>query len=118
MPVRSCRRVHGTEAACRANEDAFLPAPVKRDSLVLCYLSPNGGNECPGLFQGLQRCQKAPMRTVQEGITVEVSAFLSPLVSSMEHQEIESELSDEEHLSVGRFLRKSPGVFIAQCLQG
>ena len=93
--------------------------PLSREiPLVLCYLSPNGGNECPGLFQGLQRCQKAPMRTVQEGITVEVSAFLSPLVSSMEHQEIESELSDEEHLSVGRFLRKSPGVCIAQCLQG
>ena len=40
------------------------------------------------------------MRTGQEGITVEVSAFLSPLVSSMEHQEIASELSDEEHLNV------------------
>jgi hypothetical protein len=34
------------------------------------------------------------MRTVQACITVEVSAFLSPLVSSMEHQEIASELSD------------------------
>jgi len=60
----------------------------------LCYLYPNGGNAFPGLFQGLQRCQKAPMRTVQEGITVEVSAFLSPLVSRMEPQEIELELSD------------------------
>jgi len=93
--------------------------PLSREiPLVLCCLSPNGGNEFPGLFQGPPRCPKAPMRTVQEGITVEVSAFLSPLVSSMEHQEIESELSDEEHLSVGRFLRKSPGVCIAQCLQG
>ena len=86
--------------------------------LILRSLYPNGGNEFPGLFQGLQRCQKAPMRTGQEGITVEGSAFLSPLVSSMEHQEIASDLSDEEHLSVGRFLRKSPGVFIAQCLKG
>ena len=58
------------------------------------------------------------MRTGQEGITVEVSAFLSPLVSSMEHQESASELSDEEHRNVGQCLRKSPGVFIAQCLQG
>ena len=31
MPVRSCRLIHGTEEACRANEDAFLPAPVKID---------------------------------------------------------------------------------------
>ena len=93
--------------------------PLSRQmTLVLCYLYPNRGNELPGLFQGLPRCPKAPMRTGQEGITVEVSAFLSPLVSSMEHQEIASDLSDEEHLSVGRFLRKSPGVFIAQCLQG
>ena len=93
--------------------------PLSRQmTLVLCYLYPNGGSEFPGLFQGLQRCQKAPMRPGQEGITVEGSAFLSPLVSSMEHQESASELSDEEHLSVGRFLRKSPGVFIAQCLQG
>ena len=70
--------------------------PLSREiTLVLCYLYPNGGNEFPGLFQGLQRCQKAPMRTGQECITVEVSAFLSPLVSSMEHQEIASELSDE-----------------------
>ena len=93
--------------------------PLSRQiPLVVCSLYPHGGNEFPGLFQGLQRCQKAPMRTGQEGITVEVSAFLSPLVSSMEHQEIASDLSDEEHLSVGRFLRKSPGVFIAQCLKG
>jgi hypothetical protein len=93
--------------------------PLSREIiLVLGYLYPNGGNEFPGLFQGLQRCQKAPMRTVQACITVEVSAFLSPLVSSMEPQEIASELSDEEHLSVGRCLRKSPGVCIAQCLQG
>ena len=70
--------------------------PLSREiTLVLCYLYPNGGNEFLGLFQGLQRCQKAPMRTVQECITVEVSAFLSPLVSSMEHQEIASELSEE-----------------------
>ena len=70
--------------------------PLSREiTLGVCDLSPKGGNEFPGLFQGLQRCQKAPMRTVQECITVEVSAFLSPLVSSMEHQEIESELSDE-----------------------
>jgi hypothetical protein len=69
--------------------------PLSREiAVVLCYLYPNGGHEFPGRFQGLQRCQKAPMRTVQECITVEVSAFLSPLVSSMEHQEIESELSD------------------------
>jgi len=69
--------------------------PLSREiTLVLCYLYPNGGNEFPGLFQGLQRCQKAPMRTVQKGITVEVSAFLSPLVSRMEPQEIELELSD------------------------
>jgi hypothetical protein len=69
--------------------------PLSREiTVVLCYLYPNRGNAFPGLFQGLQRCQKAPMRTVQECITVEVSAFLSPLVSSMEPQEIESELSD------------------------
>ena len=69
--------------------------PLSREiTLVLCYLYPNGGNDFPGLFQGLQRCQKAPMRTVQECITVEVSAFLRPLVSRMEPQEIESELSD------------------------
>ena len=69
--------------------------PLSREiTLVLCDLYPNGGNACPGLFQGLQRCQKAPMRTVQEGIIVEVSACLSPLVSRMEPQEIESELSD------------------------
>src|SRR5262245_9345009 len=93
--------------------------PLSREiTLVLCYLYPHGGNELPGLFQGLPRCPKAPMRTGQEGITLEVSAFLSPVVSSMEHQEIESELSDEERLSVGGFLRKSPGVCIAQCLQG
>ena len=49
---------------------------------------------------------------------VEVSAFLSPLVSSMEHQEIALELSDEEHLNGGQCLRKSPGVCIAPCLQG
>jgi hypothetical protein len=58
------------------------------------------------------------MRTVQACLIVEVSAFLSPWVSSMEPQEIESELSEEEHLSVGRFLRKSAGVCIAPCLQG
>ena len=93
--------------------------PLSRQiTLVVCSLYPHGGNEFPGLFQGLQRCQKAPMRTGQECITVEVSAFLSPLVSSMEHQEIASELSDEEHLNVGQCLRKSPGVFIAPCLQG
>jgi hypothetical protein len=93
--------------------------PLSREiTLVLCYLYPNGGNEFPALFQGLLRCPKAPMRTVQKGITLEVSAFLSPLVSSIEPQEIESELSDEEHLNVGRCLRKSPGVFIAPCLQG
>jgi hypothetical protein len=70
--------------------------PLSREIPVgLYYLYPNGGNEFLGLFQGLQRGQKAPMRTVQACITVEVSAFLSPLVSSMEHQEIESELSDE-----------------------
>jgi len=69
--------------------------PLSREiTVVVCYLYPNGGNEFPGLFQGLQRCQKAPMRTGQECITVEVSAFLSPLLSSMEPQEIESELSD------------------------
>src|SRR4030095_1100325 len=33
VPVRSCRLIHGTEEACGANEDAFLPAPVKRDYL-------------------------------------------------------------------------------------
>ena len=93
--------------------------PLSREiTLVLCYLYPHGGNEFPGLFQGLPRCPKAPMRTGQEGITLEVSAFLSPLVSSLEPQEIESELSDEEHLNVGRCLRKSPGVCIAPCLQG
>ena len=93
--------------------------PLSREiPVVLCYLYPNGGNEFPGLFQGLQRRQKAPMRPVQACITVEVSAFLSPLVSSMEPQEMESELSDEEHLNVGRCLRTSPGVCIAQCLQG
>ena len=96
-----------------------LYLPLSRQlTLVVCSLYPNGGNEFPGLFQGLQRCQKAPMRTGQEGIAVEVSAFLSPLVSSMEHQEIASELSDEEHLNIGRCLRKSPGVCIAQFLQG
>jgi len=69
--------------------------PLSREiTLVVCYLYPNGGNAFPGLFPGLQRCQKAPMRTVQACIIVEVSAFLSPLVSRMEHQEIESELSD------------------------
>src|SRR5262249_24219087 len=93
--------------------------PLSRQiTLVMCYLYPNGGNEFPALFQGLPRCPKAPMRTGQEGITLEVSAFLSPLVSSMEHQEIESELSDAEHLNVGRCLRKSPGVCIAPCLKG
>ena len=65
-----------------------------------------------------QRWQKAPMRTGQEGSTVEVSAFLSPVVSSMEQQEIASELSDEEHLNGGQCLRKSPGVCIAPCLKG
>jgi hypothetical protein len=95
----------------------YLPLP-RQIHMVLCYLYPHGGNACPGLFQGLPRCPKAPMRTGQEGITVEVSAFLSPLVSSMEHQEIASELSDEEHLNGGRCLRQSPGVCIAQCLQG
>ena len=69
--------------------------PLSREIPVgLYYLYPHGGNEFLGLFHGLQRCQKAPMRTVQECITVEVSAFLSPLVSSMEPQEIASELSD------------------------
>src|SRR5215831_9854939 len=77
--------------------------------LMLCYRYPHGGNECPGLFQGLQRWQKAPMRPVQACSIVEVAAFLSPWVSTMEPQEIESELSNEEHLSVGRCLRKSPG---------
>ena len=77
--------------------------PLSREmTLVLCYLYPHGGHEFPGLFQGLPRCPKAPMRTGQEGNTLEVSAFLSPLVSSMEPQEIASELSDEEHLNVGR----------------
>ena len=33
MPVRSCRLVQGTEEACRAHEDAFLPAPIKTDYL-------------------------------------------------------------------------------------
>jgi hypothetical protein len=70
--------------------------PLAREiTVVLCYLYPHGGNAFPGLCQGLQRCQKAPMRTVQEGITVEVSAFLRPLVSRMEPQESESELSEE-----------------------
>ena len=70
--------------------------PLSREiPVVLCYLYPNGGHEFLGLFQGLQRGQKAPMRTVQECITVEVSAFLSPLVSRMEHQESQSELSEE-----------------------
>jgi hypothetical protein len=69
--------------------------PLSREIPVgLCYLYPHGGNEFLGLFQGLQRGQKAPMRTVQAWITVEVSAFLRPLVSRMEHQEIASELSD------------------------
>jgi hypothetical protein len=69
--------------------------PLSREIPVgLYYLYPNGGNEFLGLFQGLQRGQKAPMRTVQAWITVEVSAFLRPLVSRMEHQEIASERSD------------------------
>jgi hypothetical protein len=69
--------------------------PLSREiPVVVCDLYPNGGNAFPGLFHGLQRCQKAPRRTVQACITVEVSAFLSPLVSRMEHQESESELSD------------------------
>jgi len=69
--------------------------PLSREIPVgLYYLYPHGGNEFLGLFQGLQRGQKAPMRTVQEGITVEVSACLSPLVNRMEPQEIASELSD------------------------
>jgi hypothetical protein len=93
--------------------------PLSREiPLVLCYLSPHGGHACPGLFQGLPRCPKALMRTGQESITLEVFAFLSPLVRSMEHHEIASELSDDEHRSVGRCLRKSPGVCIAPCLQG
>ena len=96
-----------------------LYLPLSRQlPLVVCSLYPHGGNAFPGLFQGLPRWQKAPMRPGQEGSTVEVSAFLSPLVSSMEHQEIASELSDEEHLNVGQCLRKSPGVCIAPCLQG
>ena len=33
MPVRSCRLVQGTEEACRAHEDTFLPAPIKTDYL-------------------------------------------------------------------------------------
>jgi hypothetical protein len=93
--------------------------PLSREiSLVLCYLYPHGGNACPGLFQGLPRCPKAPIRTGQEGITLEVSAFLSPLVRSLEPHESASELSDEEHRSVGRCLRQSPGGCIAPCLQG
>src|SRR5215831_4022919 len=93
--------------------------PLSREiPLVLCYRYPHGGNEFPGLFQGLQRCQKAPMRTVQECIIIKISAFLSPLVSSMKPQEIESKLSDEKHLNVGQCRRKSPDVFIAQFLQG
>ena len=69
--------------------------PLSREITVgLCDLYPHGVNEFPGLFQGLPRCQKAPMRPVKECILVEVSAFLSPLASSMEPQEIESELSD------------------------
>ena len=58
------------------------------------------------------------MRPVQAGILVEVAAFLSPWVSRMEQQESESELSEEEHLNGGQCRRKSPGVCIAQCLQG
>jgi len=92
--VRSCRLIHGTEEALRAHEDAFL-LPLSREIPVgLYYLYPNGGNAFLGLFRGLQRGQKAPMRPVQACITVEVSACLSPLVSRMEPQEIESELSD------------------------
>src|SRR5690242_19375945 len=94
--VVSARTWHrrGVEGTC----GRLFTCPLSRQiHLVLCSLSPHGGNECPGLFQGLQRCQKAPMRTGQEGITLEVSAFLSPLVRSMEHHEVESELSDEEH---------------------
>ena len=70
--------------------------PLAREiPVVVCDLSPHGGNACPGLCQGLQRGQQAPMRTVQESITVEVSAFLRPLGSRMEPQESESELSEE-----------------------
>ena len=58
------------------------------------------------------------MRTVQACLIVEVSAFLSPWVSSMEPQESESELSEEEHRNVGQCRRKSPGVCIAHFLQG
>ena len=93
--------------------------PLAREmTVVVCDLSPKGGNAFPGLCQGLQRGQQAPIRTVQACITVEVSACLRPLVSRMEPQEIESERSDESHLNGGRCLRKSPGVCIAPCLQG
>ena len=92
--MRSCRLIHGTEEACRAHKDTFY-LPLSREIPVgLCYLYPHGGNEFPGRSQGLQRGQKAPRRTVQACIIVEVSAFLRPLVSRMEPQEIESELSD------------------------
>ena len=118
MPVRSCRLVQGTEEACRAHEDAFLPAPIKTDDLGFVLPVSEWRERISWAVPRSSAMSESAMRTGQEGITVEVSAFLSPLVSSMEHQEIESELSAEEHLSVGRFLRKSPGVFIAQCLQG
>ncbi len=102
MPVRSCRLVQGTEEACRANEDAFLPAPVKRDSLGFVL----------------------PVSEWRERISWAVPRSSAMSESADAHCSkgyhcggIESELSDEEHLSVGRFLRKSPGVFIAQCLQ-
>ena len=42
--VWSCRLIHGTEEALRAHEDAFLPAPVKRDSLG-CVLSVSAWRE-------------------------------------------------------------------------
>ena len=69
---------------------------------------------CSKVFSDVRKRRCALVKSV----SLWRSAFLSPLVSSMEHQEIASELADEEHLNVGQCLRKSPGVFIAQCLQG
>jgi len=63
--------------------------------LIFGNLNPNGGSEFPELFQAFHGCQKPPMSASEKFVTMDIPAFLRPLLRSMEHQQIKPNLSNE-----------------------
>ena len=75
--------------------------------LILGNLHTNTRGQFPKLIQGFYGGEKPLMRTGQELIAVHVSPFYSALLSRGEHQEVKTNLLNQECFNVGGFLPES-----------